>query len=321
VRLRIASDTMELKPGASLTVWYRAIRLHYVPPSFLPAIIGAFVAWTQHYRPDIPAFLLVLIGVTVNHFGLNMLDDACDFLHNIDCTLPGQKNPYTGGSGVLTEGLLSPRQLVSAAVFCFAITCGIGLYLTIVHGWPVLAFGVFGIFCSVFYTLPPIKFGYRGMGEFGLLINFGPVIGLGAYYVQAHSLALEPFLVSLVLGVMMWSEIVINEIPDFKDDRRGGKRNLVVRAGRKAAVFLYSAGLLVAYGILLYAILRGFAPLATVAGFVSLPYALRSIVVLRTEYLNSVRMLPANLAMIKTHLLTGLGIIAGYAIYFWQHAA
>ena len=306
---------MELKRGASIAAWYRAIRFHYVPPSFLPAILGTIIAWSFHYRPDVPAFLLVFIGVTVNHFGLNMLDDVCDYRHNVDRMVSSEKNPYTGGSGVLTEGLLSSRQLAVAAVFCFIVTSTIGIYLTVSHGWPVLALGVFGIFCSVFYTLPPIKFGYRGWGEVGLLVNFGPIIGLGAFYVQTHSFALEPFLVSLVLGIMMWSEIVINEIPDFEDDQRGGKRNLVVRVGRKVAVSLYCMGLLAAYATLLFVVIRGFAPPATIAGFVSLPYAVKSVTVLRKNYEHRVEMLPANLAMIKTHVFTGLGIIAGYAIH------
>jgi 1,4-dihydroxy-2-naphthoate polyprenyltransferase len=311
---------MELRRGTSIAAWYRAIRFHYVPPSFLPAILGAVIAWSFHYKPNIPAFFLVLIGVIVNHFGLNMLDDACDYRHNVDRMVSSEKNPYTGGSGVLTEGLLSARQLVLAATCCFVFTSAIGIYLALSHGWPVLALGVFGVFCSVFYTLPPIKFGYRGWGEIGLLVNFGPVIGLGAFYIQAHSLAIEPFLVTMVLGIMMWSEIVINEIPDFDEDRRGGKRNLVVRVGRKAAVSYYCTGLLAAYATLLYVIVSGLAPPATIAGFASLPFAVKSVIILRANYKHRIEMLPANLAMIKTHVVTGLGIIAGYVIHLLYHS-
>jgi 1,4-dihydroxy-2-naphthoate octaprenyltransferase len=318
VRIRTGADTIDLKETGGLAVWFRAVRFHYVPPSFLPAILGSLVAWSSNYRVDVPAFLLVVFGVTINHCGLNMLDDVCDYLHSVDKLSVGERNPYTGGSGVLSDGLLLPRQLAWASVFCFAVTSSIGVYLMMTHGWPVLLLGLFGIFCSVFYTLPPIKFGYRGLGELGLLVNFGPVIGLGAYYVQAGTVGLEPFLVSLVLGVMMWSEIVINEIPDYEEDRAGSKFNLVVRVGRRNAVLMYILGLVVAYLILVYAVLSRVAPVTLLAGVISLPLAVKSVVVLKKNYLHRLEMMPANLAMIKVHVLTGLGMIAAYLLYLLE---
>jgi 1,4-dihydroxy-2-naphthoate polyprenyltransferase len=320
VRMRAGSDVMAVRGNSagSLVVWYRAVRLHYVPPSFLPAILCSVIAWCSGYRPDIVGFVLVVTGVTINHFGLNMLDDVCDYRHSVDREREGESNPYTGGSGVLTEGLLTPAQLTSGAVVCFIVTALIGFYLTWTHGWPVLAFGLFGMFCSVFYTLPPVKFGYRGLGELGLLINFGPVIGLGAYYIQAGSIALAPLILSLVMGMMMWSMIVINEIPDFEEDRAGRKRTLVVRLGRSRAVSLYLAGLVSAYLVLLAAVWTRLAPLAALAGLVSLPLSVKSALILKANYLHKVRMIPANLSMIKVHLLTGIALIAAFLSYLLQ---
>jgi len=315
VRLRMGSDAMGLNEDNTFAIWFKAVRFHYVPPSFLPAILCSLIAWSSGHRPDIPGFLMVVIGVTINHFGLNMLDDVCDYLHAVDTPETEEKNPYTGGSGVLTEGLLMPKQLAAGAVLCFVLTSAIGVYLTATRGWPILALGLFGVFCSVFYTMPPIKFGYRGLGELGLLVNFGPVIGLGAYYVQARTFAVEPFLVSLVLGVMMWSEIVINEIPDYEEDRSGGKMNLVARLGKKNGVLLFVAGLVAAYAILVLATLEGFAPKVLLTGLVSLPLAIKSVAILRKHYGHKLAMMPANLAMIKVHVLTGVVMIAAYAVY------
>ncbi len=319
MRLRIESDLLGVTSGnrSILAIWFKAVRFHYVPPSFLPAILCSVVAWSLQYTPDIPGFLLVVGGVTINHFGLNLLDDVCDYKHAVDGTDP-ERNPYTGGSGVLTEGLLSPRQVAAGAVVCFAITAAIGLYLTATRGWPVLAFGLFGVFCSVFYTLPPVKFSYRGLGELGLLVNFGPVIGMGAYYVQARTFALEPLLASLVMGVLMWSMIVINEIPDYEEDRSGGKMNLVARFGRRTGVRLYIAGLAAAYGVLLLCVLTGVAPLVVLTGLVSVPLAVKSVKILRQNYLHKMRMAPANIAMIKVHFLTGAGMIGAYLAYAFE---
>jgi 1,4-dihydroxy-2-naphthoate octaprenyltransferase len=244
-----------------------------------------------------------------------MLDDVCDYLHSIDDRIQGEKNPYTGGSGVLPSGLLSTRQMIIASSVCFVITAVIGFYLAFAKGWVVLALGLFGLFCSIFYTLPPIKFGYRGLGELALLVNFGPVIGLGAYYVQSGGLSVEPLVISLVLGFMMWSMIVINEIPDYESDRAGGKMNLVARFGKKTGIALYVAGLACAYGILIASVLFRIAPDTVLLGLVSFPLAMKSIRILRENYRDSVAMTPANLLMIRVHLVTGLALIAAYALH------
>ncbi len=315
MRLRTATVPTKTIARNPLSIWFQAVRFHYVPPSFLPAILCSLIAWAEFGAIDATAFFLVVVGVTVNHFGLNMIDDAFDYLHFVDLTNPDNRNPYTGGSRVITQGLLSVRQVILGAVVCFALAAAIGVYLAFAKGWPVLAIGIFGLLCSIFYTVPPVKFGYRGFGELGLLVNFGPVIGLGAYYVQAGRFSLEPLVVSLVLGCMMWSMIVINEIPDYEDDRRGKKMNLVARLGKEKGIVLYIAGLALAYGILIGSALSGIAPTAVLIGLVSLPLAIKSIRVLRANYHDGMKMVPANLAMIKVHLYTGLGMIAGYIFH------
>jgi 1,4-dihydroxy-2-naphthoate polyprenyltransferase len=295
-------------------IWMRAFRLHFILPSVLPGILGAAVAWSQSYPFRPLPFLLVIAGVAFNHVGLNMVDDVFDYRHAVDRKGSGEKNPFTGGSGVLPDGLLTVRAMLYASGVCFAATISIGLYLAAECGTAVLAFGIFGMGSSLFYTMPPIKFGYRGFGELGLLVNFGPVIVLGAYFVQSGRLAWEPFLISLVPGTMMWSMIIINEIPDYEADRVGGKNNLVVLFGRDTAVTLFSLGLLAAYGIPLAGVFINFFSPYVLLSWLSLPVAWRSLKTLRLYKDDPLRMAPANLAMIQVHGLTGVALIAAYLL-------
>jgi 1,4-dihydroxy-2-naphthoate octaprenyltransferase len=174
---------------------------------------------------------------------------------------------------------------------------------------------------SIFYTTPPIRFGYRGFGELGLLINFGPVIVMGSYYVQAQTFAFEPLLASLVPGFMMWSMIIINEIPDYETDRRGGKWNLVARFGRKTGVVLYGIGLMIAYGILITAALANALPPFILLGLISLPFAIKSFAVMGRHLNDPLKMAPANLAMIKVHSITAVAMIIAYLIEVFRLAA
>lgn len=301
--------------GTRIGICWRALRYHYIPPSFLPAILGAVVAWTSTGRFSWWYFGLVLVGVITNHAALNMTDEYFDYEYSIDGLKPGEKNPYTGGSGLLTGGLLREKDLARAFLLSYLVTVIIGLYLTVEIGWPVLAFGFFGMFCAFFYTAPPIKFAFRGWGEMGLLVNFGTTIGLGSYFVQAGSLSGEAFWATLPLGIMLFSMIIINEIPDYDEDRKGGKMTLVARYGKKTGVKLYITSLVFAYMVIVGAVVAGIMPLTTLIVLLGAPLVYQSIKILRKNYHHPLKMIPANLAMIRIHSLTGVLLITAYV---WQ---
>jgi 1,4-dihydroxy-2-naphthoate octaprenyltransferase len=297
-----------------MRIWIRAFRLQYVPTSILPAMLGSVVAWAGFHDFNFWYFALVISAVTLHHIGLNMIDDVFDYLHAVDRSRGAQKNPYTGGSGVLTTELIPVSHVMTAAVICYLLALAIAIYLTIAVGWPILIFVAVGVFSSIFYTMPPVKYGYRGFGELSLLINFGPVVCLGAFYVQTRSLAWEPFVISLVPGFLMWSMIVINEIPDYEDDRRAGKMNLVAHLGRKKGVILYVAGLMCAYATMVLAAVFRVTSWSVLLGLLTVPVAIGSFRILKDNYMDRIKMAPANFAMIKVHALTMIYLIIGYFV-------
>lgn len=294
-------------------MWWQAIRYHFVPPSIFPAVLGGLISWANGvFYPWF--FLLVLAVVIINHIGLNMADDYFDYKHAVDKLKPGEKNPYTGGSGTLSSGAVQPRKMFVAFSLCFLVTIGAGLYLAAFRGLPVLLFGLLGVFCAVFYTAPPVSFGYHGFGELAVLVNFGSIIGLGAFYVQSQMLTLEAFVATLPMGLTVFSMIVINEIPDVEEDRSGGKLTLVVRYGRKAGIKLYITSWLCTYAVIVGAVALRLVPVFALFALLSLPLVYRSIIILRVHYNNPVLLAPANLGTIKAVSVAGFGLIAGYAV-------
>jgi 1,4-dihydroxy-2-naphthoate octaprenyltransferase len=280
----------------------------------MPGILGGMIAWNTDEKFLPGYFLLVMLGLLLNHMALNMTDDYYDFRHLVDIFATEGKNPYTGGSGLLSSGLIQPQMMRDVFIAFYIIAIGIGIFLGVMRGSLILFLLAFGFFCAFFYTAPPIRFGYRGLGEFTQLLCFGPAIGVGAYYVQTQRISWEAFWGTLPFGIMLFSMITINEIPDYFEDRKGGKLNLVARCGRETGVWLFILSLLSAYGAILAGVILRRIPILGLISLLTLPIAYKTISILRTHYQEPIKMAPANLGMICTHNFTAILLILAYFV-------
>jgi 1,4-dihydroxy-2-naphthoate octaprenyltransferase len=300
--------------GNLLEVWWKAFRFHFTSASFMPGVLGGMIAWTIDGKFLPGYFLLVMLGLILNHMALNMTDDYYDFRHLVDVFAADGKNPYTGGSGLLSSGLIQPQRMRQVFVTFYLIAIGIGVFLGVMRGPFILLLLAIGFFCAYFYTAPPIRFGYRGLGEFAQLLCFGPGIGIGAYFVQAQRISWEAFWGTLPFGIMLFAMITINEIPDYFEDRRGGKLNLVVRFGRETGIWLFIASVLSAYAVILVGVVLGRIPILGLISLLTLPIAYKTISILRAYYQEPIKMAPANLGMICTHNFTAILLALAYFI-------
>jgi len=303
-----------LQKTAGLSAWWRACRFHFVPPSFLPAIAGSVIAWysTGIFNPVY--FVLTVIGVTINHIALNMTDDYYDYLSFVDRGKRNAGNPYCGGSGTLSAGLIKPEEMLRAFMAGYIITIIIGLFLALSVSWYILAFGFFGMACAYFYTAPPIRYAYHGFGEISQLINFSFTIGMGAYFVQCRELSWEALWAILPLGFMMFAMITINEIPDSKEDEKCEKRTLVVLLGAEKGVWLYGGAMITAYAIIAVTPLLAMTTPWMYLALSTLPLFVKSLNILRHNFHDALRMAPANLLTIQIHSLTGILLIIAHII-------
>jgi 1,4-dihydroxy-2-naphthoate octaprenyltransferase len=297
-----------------LEIWWKAFRFHFASASFMPGILGGMIAWTYDSQFYPGYFLLVMLGLILNHLALNMTDDYYDFRHLVDVFAVDGRNPYSGGSGLLSAGLIQPEKMRQVFITFYILAIAIGVFLGMMRGAFILIFLAIGFFCAFFYTAPPIRFGYRGLGEIAQLLCFGPGIGLGAYYVQAQRISWQAFWGTLPFGIMLFSMITINEIPDYFEDRRGGKLNLVARFGRETGVWLFILSLLSAYAAILVGVILGRIPVLGLISLLTLPIAFKTISILRTYYQEPIKMAPANLGMICSHNFTAILLILAYFI-------
>jgi 1,4-dihydroxy-2-naphthoate octaprenyltransferase len=105
----------------------------------------------------------------------------------------------------------------------------------------------------------------------------GPVIVMGAYYVQLGHWGWEPFLVSLPIAFLVTAILHANNLRDIDDDRLHGKRTLATIIGRRPANWEYYLLIAGTYITLVAMVAARVAPWPVLISLATLPAAVRAV--------------------------------------------
>lgn len=227
----------------------RASRLPFLVGSLIPVCLGSALAYAEHGLFSPLYLALTLTGMTGAHLAVNFFNDYFDYRYDVD--IPHPPRPLSGGSQVIQEGLETPAEILGQALAMSAAAAASALVLAAIAGPVVLIFAFTGGFLGYFYSARPLLLSWRGLGEITTGFCFGPLVVAGSYYVQAGGFSVTGLLLSLVPGALITALLFVNQYPDYDDDRRAGKRTLVVWLGPRRALPLLYLFLAVAFAPLL----------------------------------------------------------------------
>ena len=250
------------------SAWWQAIRPATLTASAAPVLVGTGVAWADGVFAAGPV-LAALIGASLLQVGANFANDVFDFERGAD------NEHRLGPQRATQQGWISASQMKRAMWLAFAGAAVVGLYLTSVAGWPVLALGLLSIAAAYLYTGGPKPYGYLGLGDLSVFLFFGFGAVAGTYFVQAHSLSAPVLVASVPVGALATAILVVNNLRDIETDARSGKFTLAVRLGDAATRVYYQLLLAVAYVIPLALWWRGLAGPWVMLPWLSLPLALK----------------------------------------------
>jgi 1,4-dihydroxy-2-naphthoate octaprenyltransferase len=272
----------------------------------LPYLLGAAWAWAIEGRFDAPMFWAGLGGVVLSVIGVEAFNEYFDAREG-------------------TDRVFNPADLpaIPPAVFwlgtvAFAAALAVGVYLTIRAGWPILAFALLGGAAAIFYEAPPVRWSYRGLGETVIGLSYGPWMVLGSLYLHTGALSWAAFAASLVPGLWVTALAVVNAIPDFHQDRLVGKRNLVVRLGRRRAVTLYVALSSAAFACIALGVWARWFPAACLAALLAVPLLVASARRASTTYETPRAFLPAVRSIVACYAAGTALFIAGVLAAAWR---
>lgn len=242
--------------------YFFAARPAFFTASLVPvAVAGAYVRWRDGTCPA-GLWLATGLGLVLLHAAANLLNDYFDHLSGADDLNTMFVSPFTGGARFIQRGLLLPEEVLFAGLSCLAAGSAIGLYLAAVRGWAILGLGVFGVVTLFFYTAPPLRLGYRGLGELIIGLDFGVLPMLGTEYVLTRQMSAPMLWISIPVALLIVGVLWVNEFPDAEADALVGKRHLVVSLGRPVAARVLAALYILVLVFTAGAVMLGWLPVA-----------------------------------------------------------
>jgi 1,4-dihydroxy-2-naphthoate octaprenyltransferase len=233
----------------SWRVWIEAARLRTLPAAVVPVLTGTALAHA-HGAAHLGRAAICLGFALLVQVGTNFANDYFDFVQGVDT--PARVGPRRA----VAAGLVSPRRMLAATGLVLGLAFGTGLLLVHEGGWILLPIGSVSIVCALAYTGGPFPLGYHGLGDLFVFVFFGLVAVDTTYFVQAGRITPDVTSCAAAIGLLAANILVANNYRDLETDRVAGKRTLVVRFGRRFAVWQYGLSATVALmcppGLLLF---------------------------------------------------------------------
>lgn len=253
-----------------LSVWFRAIRVKFLLASVIAVFLGLAVSYWRFQSLDLLDAAITMGGVVALHASVDLLNDYWDYRRGIDTVT--KRTKFSGGTGVLPDGLLKPAAVYRAGVAFLVIGSLAGAYFVAVHGWIIAAILGFAIISIYFYSTRIVD---SGLGEVFVAVK-GAMIVLGTSYIQTQAMEPEFALAGVVAGTLSAFVLFITSFPDHDADKQKGRRTLVIVLGKKKASKIFWVFPAVAFAIIICGVVLGRFPFYCLAPLLSLPLAVRA---------------------------------------------
>ncbi|MBR3123169.1 MAG: prenyltransferase [Prevotella sp.] len=249
--------------------WLFNARSFAAPQNLMPSILAVVLALGVSGF-NIWLGLLAIAGVCMVHLGGNLLDDYFDWQDELldyreNLRKEGEK-AFTDKYPYLRDGSTTIPELRRAIAVFFGIAIFFGLIIWWQRGfdWWLVGIAALAAVLCFFYSAPPLKLGFHGLGELVIGICFGPCLICGVYesacgglYSPETGFAWHILLLGCAIGMFVTNILYVHSFVERHVDDVSHKKTLAVllrtdAAGLTAfAIFLFTPFLLVLLCVLL----------------------------------------------------------------------
>ena len=289
-----------------LSSWFRVIRVKFLLASVIAVCLGLAINWWQTQTIDITYAILTFVGVMALHASVDLLNDYWDFKRRIDTKT--QRTKFSGGTGVLPEGLLKPNNVYKAGIIFLIIGSVVGGYFILEKGVTIAIILTFAIISIYFYSTKIVD---SGLGEIFVAIK-GTMIVLGTFFVQTSHITTEPILGGIVVGTLSSLVLFVNSFPDFEADKAGGRKTLVIMLGKKKAASIVWIFPIIVYSIIILGALTHILPILSLITLLTIPLLIKSGLSLKQNFDILEKIVPTMGSFVSYSRITGLLLILSF---------
>ena len=292
--------------------YFLETRPQFLILSIILVVLGWSIALISGSAFSLQNFMLALTGLILLHISTNVLNDYFDYKSGID--LNTDMSPFNGGSGLITSGKISPKEILIFGIVTFLLAVPIGLYFLNLVGLKILPIFILGAIFVLLYTPVLTKAGY-GISEIAAGLGLGTLPVYGTFIILTGSYSYEALIFSIPSGLLVANLLILNEIPDIEADKTGGRKTLAIQMGALPVFNLYLFIDAIAYLWLVLFTLIGKLPVFSLLALLTLPAYIK-IVIKGKKLINTpdfTKIQGLNIIIILfTQLLFAIGLFINY---------
>jgi 1,4-dihydroxy-2-naphthoate polyprenyltransferase len=223
-----------------------AVRLPLFSFVFASVLLGAAVGAAIGGAFRLVGLLAAEVIGFLGHAAVSLANEAAD----ADTDLANRnRTPFSGGTGLLAGGLVSPGLLTAGWIVAAALAVAGGAVAMALGAHWILAAGMAcALGLGLQYSLRPLRLSRIGLGELSALVAYGaPLMAVGLA-LQADRAAIDAalrhpalLLLALPISLSVFTTLCLTQIPDVEADRVSGKRSIAVNLGPRAVLLVAAA--------------------------------------------------------------------------------
>jgi len=289
----------------SPNLWLAALKPPMYTVAVIPILVGTAVAvgGSNHFSGLVLAlFLLSAIAIIA---WINLSNDVFDSDTGIDVNKAHSVVNLTGNRNLV---------LWISNFFLVLGLMGIGFITWLQQDYTVLSIIILSCLLGYSYQGPPLRLGYRGLGEVICFITFGPLAIAAAYYSQAQKFSAECVFPAFFVGLTTALILFCSHFHQLDDDQAAGKLSPIVRLGTAKGAAVLVAALIFLYLATGVAIAARWVPWGCLWIYLSLPWAGQLGYKIWLEHDQPPLVSNSKFIAVKLHFTSGVLLSLGYML-------
>jgi 1,4-dihydroxy-2-naphthoate octaprenyltransferase len=217
------------------------------------------------------AFALGLAWICLVQTSLNLLTEV----------FRPANEPINGLFGAERVYLRDRLLIIAIGLLAIAAACAYILFLSGRVSQDALIFLALSLLIVIAYAVPPLHLARRGFGELLLAAHLGYVAPSLAFLLQAVNVHRLVPILALPVTSLALAYFLVLDFPSFADDLKYERLTLLTRLGWQRAIPLHHALVVLAFAFLASAPLLGLSFALLWPAFLTLPFAILQILLLR----------------------------------------